>query len=364
LKDEDFTIMQLEDLGYTDFLENYRKEHHLTSFEVGRVITEHKDRYMVKSAEGEFDAELLGKLRFNAESRADLPAVGDWVAIAPYDDDKALIHAIYPRHSVLARQAAGKTNQKQIIATNIDYGLIVLSVNRDFNINRVERYLTICHASKVAPIVVLSKIDLIAPEVLDDLILQVRKRVKAIPVLAMSNQSQAGIEALKGQIQKGKTYCLLGSSGVGKSTLLNTLMGETKMETGEISQSIDRGKHVTSHRELTVLEGGGIMIDNPGMREVGITNSSTGLEITFDDILELAEQCRFNDCTHTNEIGCAILEALDEGNLDTEAYDNFQKMERERERLDVSEHERRRKRKTMSKLIRRVVKNKNKDNYS
>jgi len=353
--------MKLEDLGYNSSLEYFRIENNLSSFDVGRVILEHKDRYVVKSEKGEYDCELIGNLRFNAESRADLPAVGDWVAISPYDDDKALIHAIYPRHSIIERQAVGKSGQKQIIATNIDYGLIVLAVNRDFNINRVERYLTICNASKVSPIVILSKVDLIDASVMDSLLGQLQDRLKNIPIVAISNHTKVGIEALKKYIQKGKTYCLLGSSGVGKSTLLNTLSGAEVMQTGEISESIDRGKHVTSHRELILLENGGIMIDNPGMREVGITSSADGLEMTFDDIFTLAENCRFNDCSHTSETGCAILEALDDGTIDEESYQNFQKMAREQERFETSEHERRRKRKKMSKLIRRVIKNKDGD---
>lgn len=355
--------MKLEDLGYNTELEDYRTANNLSSFEVGRVISEHKDRYAVKSDKGEYDCELIGNLRFNAQSRADLPAVGDWVAISPYDDDKALIHAVYPRHSIIERQAVGKSSQKQIIATNIDFGLIVLAVNRDFSINRVERYLSICHASKVSPIIILSKIDLIGEDALGTLLVQLEERIKEVPIIAISNQSHIGLDKVNALIQNGKTYCLLGSSGVGKSTLLNNLTGKALMETGEISQSIDRGKHVTSHRELIVLEGGGILIDNPGMREVGMTESSMGLEITFDEILSLSKNCKFNDCTHTNEVGCAVLEALDEGAIDSDSYENFQKMERERAHFESSLHEKRRKGKDMSKLIRKVIKNKKQNKF-
>ena len=350
--------MKLQALGFTDSLSIHRQENGLNIFDTGRVVTEHKDRYVLLSEDGEYEAELIGNLRFNAESRYDLPAVGDWVAFNPYDENKALIHAIYPRHSILQRQAVGKSSQVQIIATNIDYGLIVLAVNRDFNINRVERYLTICNAAKVSPIVVLSKVDLIDEPELKSLLDRLRERLKEIPVFPISNESGFGMEELKSQIREGKTYCMLGSSGVGKSTLLNTLMEKQIMQTGAISKSIDRGKHVTSHRELILLNNGGMIIDNPGMREVGITSSSEGLELTFDDIYAFAEKCRFNDCTHTNEEGCAIIDALEEGVIDEDAYQNYLKMLREQERLEVSEHERRRKRKNMSKMIRRVVKNK------
>jgi len=355
--------MKLEDLGYNSTLEDYRNDNSLNSFDVGRVISEHKDRYVVKSDTNEFDSELIGNLRYNAESRADLPAVGDWVAISPYDETKALIHSIYPRHSIIERQAIGKASQKQIIATNIDFAIIVLAVNRDFNINRVERYLTICNASKVAPIIILSKIDLIDADELKSLLGQLQDRIKDVPILSMSNITHVGFAEVNALIQDGKTYCLLGSSGVGKSTLLNNLSGKEMMETGEISEGIDRGKHVTSHRELIVLEQGGILIDNPGMREVGMTETSVGLEITFDEIVSLSNQCKFNDCTHVNEVGCAVLNAVDNSEIDSDSYDNFQKMERERSHFESSIHEKRKKDKSMSKLIRKVVKNKKRSKF-
>jgi len=276
--------MTLEDLGYDSELEKYRKELKLDSFEMGRVISEHKDRYVVKTKNTEYDAELIGNLRFTAESKYDLPAVGDWVAISEYDENKALIHAVYPRHSILERKAVGKLSETQIIATNIDFALIVQSVNRDFNINRLDRYLTICYASKIEPIVVLSKIDLIEKSELEHILEKINKRIKDILIIAISNQTQTGLDKIKSKLTKGKTYCLLGSSGVGKSTLINTLVGKELMITGEISDSIDRGKHITSHRELIVTENG-ILIDNPGMREVGIADSSSGLEKTFESIL-------------------------------------------------------------------------------
>ncbi len=355
--------MTLEDLGYTQDLEQYRKDNGLEDFGVGRVISEHKDRYEVKTSTHEFDAELIGNLRFTAESRYDFPAVGDWVAISEYEENKALIHHVYPRHSTLERQAVGKSAQVQIIATNVDFGLIVQSVNRDFNINRLERYLTICHTSKVAPIIILSKIDLIDEAELQTLLTQIGQRIKDVPVVALSNQSQTGLNQIKKLIIKGKTYCLLGSSGVGKSTLINNLTGTAVMETGTISESVDRGKHVTSHRELIVLEGGGVLIDNPGMREVGITSTSEGLEATFDKILQLASDCRFKDCTHTNEKGCAILAAVERGEIDSDSYNNFRKMERERSHFETSVEDRKKKEKTFGKMIKQVKKQRRDSKY-
>ena len=354
--------MTFEDLGYNSDLEKYRKELNLDAFKIGRVILEHKDRYIVKTKNYEYDSELIGNLRFTANSKNDLPVVGDWVAISEYDNKKALIHSVYPRHSILERKAVGKFGQTQIIATNIDFALIVQSVNRDFNINRIERYLTICHSSKIEPIVVLSKIDLIEKSELDKIVAQLYKRIKGISIVAVSNESQIGLDKIKSILIKGKTYCLLGSSGVGKSTLINNLVGEKLMLTGEISESIDRGKHITTHRELIVTENG-ILIDNPGMREVGITNSTGGLEITFDKISELSHKCKFNDCTHTNEKGCAILEAVENGEVDSESYLNFLKMEREKEFFESSVEERKKKDKSFGKMIKTFKKRRNFDKY-
>jgi len=213
--------IQLEDLGYTRALKEYRENSKLESFMVGRVVSEHKDRYIVKTESGEYHSELIGSLRFNAESRYDLPAVGDWVALTEYDTDKALIHAIYPRHSIIERKAIGKSGLSQIIASNIDFGLIVQAINRDFNINRIERYLTICNASKVEPIIILNKIDLIDEQTLASLLSRIKERVQDTLIIAISNNTGEGIDRLSSIIEPGKTYCLLGSSGVGKSTLIN-----------------------------------------------------------------------------------------------------------------------------------------------
>ena len=354
--------MTLEDLGYNAELEKYRKEQNLNSFEIGRVISEHKDRYLVKTENNEFESELIGKLRFTAESKYELPAVGDWVAISEYDENKALIHEVYPRTTILERKAAGKLGTSQIIATNIDVGLIVQSVNRDFNINRIERYLTICNSAKIKPIIVISKVDLIKTAELNKFLNSIKKRIKDVPIIAISNQSKHGISELKQHLIKGKTYCLLGSSGVGKSTLINSLIGENIMDTGEISESIDRGKHVTTHRELIVSENG-VLIDNPGMREVGITENTEGLEITFDKITNLSFHCKFNNCTHTNEKGCAIIEALENGELDNDSYQNFQKMQRERTFFDSSLEERKKKDKDLGKLIKNVVKERKRNKF-
>jgi ribosome biogenesis GTPase / thiamine phosphate phosphatase len=357
------SVMKLEELGFTSELEKFISENRLDDFETGRVTAEHKERYIVRTTEGEYEAEITGNLRFTAKSREDFPAVGDWVTLSVYDSDFAIIHHILPRFSVIKRQASGQSFDIQIIAANIDYALIVQAINRDFNINRLERYLTICHASKVSPVIVLSKTDLISREQVSEMLENIKTRIQNVPVLALSNETQEGFEALRAIIEKGKTYCLLGSSGVGKSTLLNHLSGKTIMRTDTISQSTDRGKHITSHRELIVLENGAILVDNPGMREVGIASSPGGLEGTFDKITDLSRYCRFKDCTHTNETGCSVIEAVEKGEIDEASYENYLKLEREKAHYEATVEERRKKDKEFGKIMKNYKKDmkKNKD---
>lgn len=355
--------INLEDLGFKQRLHKYKIENQLDSFLMGRVILQHRERYIVLTEQGEKESELLGNLRYTAESSMDFPAVGDWVALADYDTNKGIIHAIYPRDTVLSRQAVGKKGEKQIIATNLDYGIIVQSLNRDFSINRLERYLTICNASSIIPIIILSKVDLIGKKERLNIIYQVKERAKNIPLLTISNVTGEGLDDVRTLIEKGKTYCLLGSSGVGKSTLINCITGRILMKTNEISNSIGRGKHVTTHRELLVLETGGILIDNPGMREVGITDSSSGLASTFEQIIELKEHCKYNNCNHVNTKGCAVLDAVDSGQLDENVYENYMKLEREQEHYTSTIFEKRQKDKAFGKMVKNVLKYKKRDKY-
>ena len=352
--------MTLKDLGYTTELDNYRKNKDLDSSEVGRIISEHKERYVVKTSEKEYEGEIIGNLRFSAVNRHDFPAVGDWVAISNYGNNKVIIHSVFPRKNIIERQAVGKQGEKQIIATNIDYAFIVQAVDRDFNLNRIERYLAICNTSDVIPIIILNKIDLISEIELSELISRVQNRVKQVKIVAISNSSKKGFDSLSKLILKGKTYCLLGSSGVGKSTLLNNLYGTEIMATNKISSSTNKGRHITSHRELIVLKKGGIIIDNPGMREIGITDSSGGLEKTFYTIIELSNSCKYRDCTHTTEKNCAVLEALRNGKIDKSSYKNYLKMEQEREHFESTVAEKRKKDKDFGKMIKNYKKDINK----
>jgi ribosome biogenesis GTPase len=354
--------MALEDLGYHDTFEKLRKENNLENFEIARVVAEHKERFIVKNEKGEFEAEITGNLRFTAKSREDFPAVGDWVALLNIDSDLAIIHSVIPRISVLSRQAVGKFGERQIIATNIDFALLVQAVDRDFNINRLERYLTICYASNVSPIIVLTKTDLIEPQNLREIIENIKQRLNNVPIIAISNETKAGYDSMTGLIEKGKTYCLLGSSGVGKSTLMNNLSGKNIMKTNSISKSTNKGRHITSHRELTVLESGGILIDNPGMREIGIIDSTEGLVNTFDKIFSFSKKCKFSDCTHTGEVGCAVFEEVEHGEIDRKSYENFLKIEREKDHFDLTVAEKRKKDKSFGKMVKNFKKDMQKIN--
>ena len=343
--------MTLNVLGYTEELEKIRREQNLEEFETGRVIAEHRERYIVRTADGEYEAEITGNLRFTARGREDFPAVGDWVAITSFDAGNAIIHRIYPRLSIIKRETPGEPGNVQVIAANIDYGLLVQATDRDFSINRLERYITICRSARVLPIIVITKTDLAGEQRTKELTESIRKRVEDVPVIALSSLTGEGYDILTTLLKPGKTFCMLGSSGAGKSTLLNNLAGKDIMKTGEISTTSDRGRHITSHRELFVLESGAIIIDNPGMREVGLADAATGLQGTFDRIYELAEKCRYKDCTHNSEAGCAVIAAVENGEIEQNALDNYLKLQREQLHYESTVAEKRRKEKKFAKIV-------------
>lgn len=348
--------MQIEELGYAEYIKQLKGELILENFDVGRVAIEHKERYIVKKSDSDVEAEITGNLRFTAKSREDFPAVGDWVAISLFDSHQAVIHKVLPRKSIIKRQAVGQTGEYQVIAANIDYAFILQAIDRDYSINRLERYLTICYTSSIEPIIVLTKIDLLEDDKVNEIVTSIASRIKNAPLIAVSNHTLSGYNEMKGLLEKGKTYCMLGSSGVGKSTLLNNLAGKTLMQTDEISITSNRGKHVTTHRELVVLENGSILIDNPGMREVGVTESTSGIEAAFDSIHTLSLGCKFKDCTHTSEVGCAVMDALENEELDRDSYENYLKIERERTHFETSALDKRRKERVFGKIIKNYKK--------
>lgn len=327
--------MTLEDLGYDDFFESSRAGRGSEGVRVARVIAQSRGGYKVKDADGEYIAKVTGKRIYTASSREDYPAVGDFVELSDVVGGQAVIQRIVPRRTVIRRKSIGKGNGYegksgvQIIATNVDTAFVVEAVDRDYSLNRMERYFAIARDGGVQPAIILNKSDLIDMEVREARIVEIRERFGDIDVMMTSSVSGEGVDVVREYIEKGKTYCFLGSSGVGKSSLINRLLESDGIRTGEIGSYSGRGKHVTTAREMYFLANGGIVIDNPGVREVGMTDTKAGIEESFDEIAVLAKECRFADCAHTHEPGCAVLAALESGAIDREKYENYLRLRKE-----------------------------------
>ncbi|MFA5249729.1 MAG: ribosome small subunit-dependent GTPase A [Candidatus Paceibacterota bacterium] len=342
--------LKLEDLGYNEFFESGRKNLKLDGFPVARVIAEYKEAYRVKNTTGEYLAKITGKQMFDALSREDYPAVGDWVSITDLGEGQAVIHKVLPRQTIIKRKSSGK-NEIQIIAVNIDVAFAIESVDGDYNLNRFERYFAIANDGGIKPAIILNKTDLISKEELEIKIAQIKNRFGDIDLIPTSTITDEGLDELKKYITKGKTYCFLGSSGVGKSSLINKLIGEKIINTKEIDLRTDRGRHTTTGREMYFLKSGGIVIDNPGMREVGMADASSGIDDLFDEIAALAKECKYADCTHTRESGCKVLAAIKAGKLDKDKYDNYANLKKEAEYYESTELEKRQKDRQFGKFI-------------
>jgi ribosome biogenesis GTPase len=272
-----------------------------------------------------------------------------------------VIQKILPRKTIIKRKRGDKDKigsrvEIQVIGTNIDVAFIVESVNRDYNLNRIERYFAITKDQGIKPVVILNKIDLISKQELDLIVVQTKERFNDLDVILTSTLNKKGLEELKTYLEKGKTYCFLGSSGVGKSSLINKLIGSNAIKTGDISKYSDRGKHVTTSREMYFLENGGIVIDNPGIREVGLANVSTGIDDSFEEIFEIGKKCKYKNCTHTNEPGCEVLKAVKQGKLDENKYNNYLNLKKESEFYEMSDFEKREKEKSFGKFIKNAKK--------
>ena len=353
--------LTLEDLGYSSFFEDNRVGMKLDGFAVARVITETKGAYKVKNTESEYLAKITGKIRHNARSKEDYPAVGDWVAIESSGEGQAVIRGILPRKTVMKRKTgdknrSGEKNDVQMLAANIDTAFIVQSIGRDYSLNRYERYFAIARDGGIEPAVILNKIDLISKEELSIKLDEIKNRLGDVPVFATSIKTGEGLTELKNSIAQGMTYCFLGSSGVGKSSLINFLLGNDSIKTGDISEYADRGRHVTTSREMYFLEGGGIVIDNPGVREVGLTDAPSGVNSVFDEITALAKNCKFDDCTHIHEPGCAVLAAVESHALDGEKYANYITLKKEAHHNEASDLEKRNKARQFGKFVNKAKK--------
>lgn len=347
--------IRLEDLGYSKFFKDSQKSTIDNNLIPALVIAEHKELYTLRNETSEFSAKITGKMMFTASSREDYPAVGDWVLIVILDKKQAIIREILPRKTVLMRKSAGKSDT-QIIASNIDTAFIIQSPDRDYNLNRFERYFSLAESGNIKPVIVLNKTDLISKSDLEIKLAEIKDRFRNTKIYATSTITGKGVADFKKNIKQGVTYCFLGSSGVGKSSIINMLVGENLIETGEISSYTNRGKHVTTHRELFILESGGLLIDNPGMREIGLLDSGVGIKNVFSEIHDLSKKCKFSDCTHINEPNCAVLAAINSGVLDKNKYDNYIKLLKENEYNTMTKLEKRKKDRDFGQFIKTVKK--------
>jgi ribosome biogenesis GTPase len=349
--------MEIADLGFDDWFQLRREELKRPDCRVARITRVDRDRYLVRNEDGEVQGEATGKLLFTADSGQDLPCVGDWVLVQYHNDDtQAIIHDLLARKTSLRRKAAGTKADYQMIASNIDVAFIMQSCDLNFNIRRMERYLVMVHEGDVEPTILLSKSDLVSPEDLEKMMSEIMEAHIGARVIAFSNTTAFGMATVEGALEKGKTYCLLGSSGVGKTTLLNHLVGREMFATTPVREKDSRGRHTTSYRQLTVLDNGALIIDTPGMRELGMTAVGAGIDDSFLDIHELSKNCRFNDCTHTREAGCAILTAVLIKKLAEERYQSYMKLVKEALFHQMSYVERRKKEKQFGRMVKNAMK--------
>jgi len=350
---------EIEKLGFDKWFQDKVETTKSNDFQIVRVISVNKNSFVISNGMKDIYAELTGKFLFNSDSSLDFPTVGDWVYVQVFDDDSlAIIHDIFPRKSLLKRKTSGKNIEYQLIAANIDTAIIMQSLDSNFNLRRLERYLVMINESNITPVIFLSKSDLISIDEIEKKKNDICKILPNIKMEAFSNNKLTDIENIKSYFIPTKTFCLLGSSGVGKTTLLNNLIHKELYKTQPIREKDGRGKHTTTRRELIVLENGAIVIDNPGMRELGIISMDSGLDDTFNEIVKLSNQCRFKNCTHTVEKGCAILKAVEQGEISKERYNNYIKIYKESLYHEMSYYEKRQKDKKFGKFLHSYMKNK------
>jgi len=351
--------MSLEILGFDSWCQSAFESHERPGWVFGRVLTVNRTNWIINDGVSEIRSELTGRLNYSAESPLDRPAVGDWVVAQCFDDHTfAVIDEVLPRKTILKRKAAGATVDYQVLATNVDTLLIVQSCDQDFNVRRLERYLVMARDGDVRPILLLSKVDQVSDEELQVLITAVAKLDSELEIVSFSTLENINMEAVTALLAPQKTFCLMGSSGVGKTTLLNSLLGDEAFETGDVRESDHRGRHTTTSRHLVALDNGALLIDTPGIRELGTIGAETGIGDTFSDILNLSNSCRFSDCHHETDSGCAVRSAIESGDLDEDRFKSFQKLQRETVRNEMSLAERRKKDKDLGKFYKSVIQSK------
>lgn len=352
---------RLEDIGFNSFFKPEIDELNFENLFPARVIAEYKEAYRVKNEKGEFFAKITGKQIFEASGRVDYPAVGDWVLVEEALGGNVIIKKILKRQTIIKRKFGdknkiGEKSDIQIIATNIDVGFVIESVDRDYNLNRFERYFSILESGGVHPAIILNKIDLLKDEERERKLDDLKSRFPNIDIILTSTTNNYALDDLSNYIKRGKTYCFLGSSGVGKSSLINKLIGKEVIETSDISSYSNRGRHTTTGRQMYFLNNGGIVIDNPGIREVGMLDIASGVDSFFEEISSLGKRCKYSNCTHTHEPGCVVLEAKEKGVIDEEKYSNYTNLKREAEYYDMSDIGKRQKNKSFGKFLKKAKK--------
>jgi ribosome biogenesis GTPase / thiamine phosphate phosphatase len=349
-------MMNLRHLGFDEWFEARTGSLLAPGHHLARVTTVDRGGYLVRTERGEIPAELAGKFRFGVQSAGDLPCVGDWVAMQGHNaGTAAIIQGVFPRKTFLRRKCAGRDVDYQMIAANIDVAFVVQACLFDFNLQRLERYLVAVHDGGIEPILLLTKTDLISPDELEQRLDSIQQHGISARVLALSNLTGAGLDDFQHGLVPGQTYCLLGSSGVGKTTLINRLLGRDAFSTKTVSAT-GEGTHATSRRQLVVLEGGAMLMDTPGMREFGLVGATDGVDQSFEDLRLLAEHCRFADCRHTQEPGCAIRTAVDNGELNEARYLNYLKLKKESDYYAMTYVDKRKKDKAFGRFVKSALK--------
>lgn len=350
--------MNLEHLGFDDFFIGKTDPEQLKEFTPARVIAVNKNSCLISDGNNEAFAELSGKFLFDASSPLDYPTTGDFVYARVFNDESfAVIDGLLPRKSLLKRKMPGKKVDFQLIASNIDTAMVVQALDRDYNLRRLERYLVMIKEGNIKPLLLLSKSDLLGKEEIEIKIAEIHALVPDLEVVSYSCLNKGDLEQVRNLFIPGKTYCLIGSSGVGKTTLINSLIHKEAFSTQPVREKDRRGRHTTTRRELIVLDNGAMIIDTPGMRELGLMSDSEAVDESFSDVSSLAENCRFRDCTHTREEGCALLEAIEKGELSSERYNSYIKLMKESRFYQMSYLEKRKKDKEFGRMVKSILKN-------